>query len=56
MNMNNLAKILKKLRIKWNYELTVFELTMADLYLQGYIGFWRPEKSSEPNRNTSKWK
>ena len=24
--------ISKKLRIKWNFELTVFELTMCDLY------------------------
>ena len=29
----NLAKISKKLRIKWNFELTVFELTVPDLYL-----------------------
>ena len=28
-----LAKISKKLRIKWNFELTVFELTVPDLYL-----------------------
>ena len=28
----NLAKISKKLRIKWNFELTVFELTVPDLY------------------------
>ena len=28
----NLAKISQKLRIKWNFELTVFELTFPDLY------------------------
>ena len=28
----NLAKISQKLRIKWNFELTVFELTVPDLY------------------------
>ena len=27
-----MAKISKKLRIKWNFELTVFELTVPDLY------------------------
>ena len=27
------AKISKKLRIKWNFELTVFELTVPDLYM-----------------------
>ena len=27
-----MAKISKKLRIKWNFELTVFELTVLDLY------------------------
>ena len=27
-----MAKISKKLRIKWNFELTVFELTLPDLY------------------------
>ena len=27
-----LAKISKKLRIKWNFKLTVFELTVPDLY------------------------
>ena len=26
-----IAKISKKLRIKWNFELTVFELTVPDL-------------------------
>ena len=29
----NLEKISQKLRIKWNFELTVFELTFPDLYL-----------------------
>ena len=28
-----MAKISKKLRIKWNFELTVFELTVPDLYM-----------------------
>ena len=28
-----MAKFSKKLRIKWNFELTVFELTVPDLYL-----------------------
>ena len=28
-----MAKISKKLRIKWNFELTVFELTVPDLYI-----------------------
>ena len=28
----NLAKISQKLRIKWNFELTVFESTVPDLY------------------------
>ena len=32
MNDRNLAKISKKLRIKWNFELTVFELSVPDLY------------------------
>ena len=27
----NLAKISKKLRIKWNFELTMFELSVPDL-------------------------
>ena len=27
------AKYSKKLRIKWNFKLTVFELTVPDLYL-----------------------
>ena len=31
-NDRNLAKISKRLRIKWNFELTVFELTVPDLY------------------------
>ena len=31
LNDRNLAKISKKLRIKWNFELTVFELTVPDL-------------------------
>ena len=30
----NLAKNWKKLRIKWNFELTVFELTVPDLYIE----------------------
>ena len=30
-NYRNLAKISKKLRIKWNFELTIFELTVPDL-------------------------
>ena len=34
-NDRNQVKISQKLRIKWNFELTVFELTMADLYSQG---------------------
>ena len=29
----NLAKISKKLRIKWNFELTVFKLTVPGLYM-----------------------
>ena len=29
-----LAKISQKLQIKWNFELTVFELTVPDLYLE----------------------
>ena len=33
MNARNLAKITHKLQIKWNFELTVFELTMPDLYV-----------------------
>ena len=28
-----LPKISKKLRIKWNFELTVFELSVPDLYI-----------------------
>ena len=32
-NDRNLAKYLQQLRIKWNFELTVFELTVPDLYL-----------------------
>ena len=28
-----LAKISKKLQIKWNFELTMFELTVPDLYV-----------------------
>ena len=31
-NDRNLAKYLQQLRIKWNFELTVFELTDPDLY------------------------
>ena len=31
-NDRMLAKISKKLQIKWNFELTVFELTVPDLY------------------------
>ena len=30
-NDRNLAKIWQKLRIKWNFELTVVELTIPDL-------------------------
>ena len=30
--IGNLAKISKKLQIKWNFELTVFELSVPDLY------------------------
>ena len=32
-NYKNLAKISQKLRIKWNFELTVFELSVPDLYI-----------------------
>ena len=28
----SILSVLKKLRIKWNFELTVFELTVPDLY------------------------
>ena len=28
-----LAKISKKLRIKWDFELTMFELSVPDLYI-----------------------
>ena len=31
-NDRNLAKISQKLRTKWNFKLTVFELTVPDLY------------------------
>ena len=31
-NDRNLAKISQKIRIKWNFELTVFELILPDLY------------------------
>ena len=34
------AKISKKLRIKWNFELTVFELTVPDLYCVSYLRKW----------------
>ena len=32
-NDRNLAKISMKLRIKWKFELTVFELTVPNLYI-----------------------
>ena len=35
-NDRNLAKISKKLRIKWNFELTVFELSVPDVYWHCY--------------------
>ena len=31
MKYRNVAKISEKLQIKWNFELTVFELTVPDL-------------------------
>ena len=34
-----MAKISKKLRIKWNFELTVFELTVPNLYLEIELTF-----------------
>ena len=37
-----LPKFSKKLRIKWNFELTVFELTVPDLYyvtLRDHLSF-----------------
>ena len=49
-NDRNLAKISQKLRIKWNFELTVFELTVPDLYLDLFVkaqtGTVRLDKSS----------
>ena len=33
----NVAKISKKLQIKWKFELTVFELTVPDLYCWGWF-------------------
>ena len=36
-NNRNLAKISKKLQIKWSFELTVFELTVPDLYYNNKI-------------------
>ena len=43
----NLAKISKRLRIKWNFELTVFELTVPDLYVSSYytqMDFFTPSE------------